>query len=73
MLILNDEALEKAGDKEDFKMLLEKVVDEFLRFDPSPNECAAIALSADTETTQLAAAECCVMPWDFKYPRDKKN
>ncbi|MFZ1009262.1 MAG: hypothetical protein WAN65_20635, partial [Candidatus Sulfotelmatobacter sp.] len=56
-LILNDEALDE--DKKDFQTYLEKVVDVSLKFAPSPEECARIALTPDSETnTELA--ECCV-------------
>lgn len=44
VLILNDEALERESDKEDFKTFLEKVVDAFLKFVPSSEECVKIAL-----------------------------
>jgi hypothetical protein len=59
VLILNDEALEQERDKGDFKTYLEKVVDTFLKFEPSAQECANIALTTGTETDTLLA-ECCV-------------
>ncbi len=58
VLILNDEALEQGVDKADFDVYLEKVVDTSLKFEPSAAECAAIALTADTETNKLLAENC---------------
>jgi hypothetical protein len=55
-LILNDEALEE--DKEEFKKYLEKVVDTSLKFEPSAQECASIALPTDGETNKLLAESC---------------
>lgn len=55
-LILNDEALEE--DKEEFKKYLEKVVDTSLKFEPSAQECASIALPKDGETNKLLAESC---------------
>ena len=59
VLILNDEALEVAEDKPQFQTYLEKVVDTFLKFSPSADECARIALTTDTAANSLLA-ECCV-------------
>lgn len=55
-LILNDEALEE--NKEEFLKYFEKVVDTSLKFAPSAEECARIALNPDVETNQLLAANC---------------
>jgi len=56
-LILNDEALQE--DDEDFRKYLEKVVDVSLKFDPSPEESARIALATDSNTGKQLA-ECCI-------------
>jgi hypothetical protein len=55
-LILNDDALEE--DEGDFRKYLEKVVDTSLEFEPTPEECARIALAADTKTGKLLAENC---------------
>ena len=55
-LILNDDALEE--DEVDFRKYLEKVVDTSLEFEPTPEECARIALSPDTTTGRLLAENC---------------
>ena len=59
VVILNDEALENEKDKPEFDKYLEKVVDIFLRFRPTAEECARIALSADDPIT-VALKESCV-------------
>ena len=56
-LILNDEALEEHG--ADFRKYLEKVVDVNLKFAPSAEECARIALAEHNLTSKLLA-ECCI-------------
>jgi hypothetical protein len=56
VLILNDEALE--SDKEDFQRYYEKVVDTSLKFAPSPQECARIALAGNSKTEKLLADSC---------------
>src|ERR1035441_7426501 len=58
VLILNDEALQEAHDKKEFETYLEKVVDSFVRFAPSPVESAQIALSAMSEANQVLAESC---------------
>lgn len=55
-LILNDDALEE--DERDFRKYLEKVVDTSLKFEPSPEECARIALGGDTEVEKMLAEDC---------------
>jgi hypothetical protein len=55
-LILNDEALEE--DEGDFRKYLEKVVDTTLRFKPSAEDCARIALIGDTEVNRMLAEYC---------------
>jgi len=52
-LILNDEALEE--DEADFRKYLEKVVDTTLKFTPSANDCACIALTEESEISKLLA------------------
>jgi hypothetical protein len=55
-LILNENAL---GDGEiDFRKYLEKVVDITLKFSPSPQECARIALNRETTESKLLAEDC---------------
>src|ERR1039458_1307493 len=58
VLILNDEALEDGHDKKDFENYLEKVVDSFVRFTPSPAESARIALTGTSETNKVLAESC---------------
>ena len=58
VLILNDEALQEAHDKKEFETYLEKVVDSFVRFAPSPVESAQIALSAMSEANKVLAESC---------------
>lgn len=53
-LILNDEALEEH--EAEFRKYLEKVVDATLKFQPSPQECARIALVPDSNVTRLLAS-----------------
>jgi hypothetical protein len=55
-LILNDEALEDS--EADFRKYLEKVVDATLKFEPSPADCARIALGESSEITTLLAEHC---------------
>ena len=52
-LILNDEALE--DDESEFRKYLEKVVDATLEFQPSPEECAQIALPEHDDISKLLA------------------
>lgn len=52
-LILNDEALEE--DEAEFRKYLEKVVDATLKFQPSAEDCARIALTQDSEISKLLA------------------
>src|SRR4029077_347853 len=56
VLILNDDALEE--DKEEFATYYEKVVDSTLKFAPTPEECARIALTGQTEIEQLLTTHC---------------
>src|SRR5579859_1160377 len=58
VLILNDEALD-AEKSEDFRRYFEKVIDTHLRFAPTPEESARIALDVAHETGKLIG-ECCV-------------
>jgi KAP-like P-loop domain-containing protein len=53
-LILNDEALEEH--EAEFRKYLEKVVDATLKFQPSPQDCARIALAQDSKVTRLLAS-----------------
>jgi Cdc6-like AAA superfamily ATPase len=55
-LILNDEALEQ--DEADYRKYVEKVVDANLKFDPSAEECAGIALTDGTQVSKLLAEHC---------------
>jgi hypothetical protein len=55
-LVLNDEALEE--DKKEFDTYYEKVVDTSLRFAPSPQECAEIALANGTRSGRLLGGYC---------------
>lgn len=55
-LILNEDALE--NDVEEFRKYREKVVDISLKFEPSPEECARIALAGDTKAVKLLAENC---------------
>jgi hypothetical protein len=55
-LILNDEALGK--DEDEFRKYYEKVVDISLKFDPSPQESARIALTGDAKGVKLLAENC---------------
>jgi hypothetical protein len=52
-LILNEEALDKH--EAEYRRYLEKMVDATLTFQPSPEECARIALSDSTTTDGLLA------------------
>ena len=56
VLILNDDGLEE--DKKEFETYYEKVVDSTLRFAPTAEECARIALVGKTATDQLLATNC---------------
>jgi hypothetical protein len=58
-LILNDEALE--GDKSEYLKYYEKVVDASLKFEPSPKECAQIALPGNTQTERLLSEDCMML------------
>ena len=53
VLILNDEAIEASSEKEEFSNFFEKVVDISIRFSPTPEECARIALEPRTPRTDL--------------------
>ena len=55
-LILNDDALE--DDEAEFRKYLEKVVDISLEFEPTPEECARIALPTDTAAGKLLSESC---------------
>jgi hypothetical protein len=55
-LILNDEALEEDG--AEFRKYLEKVVDTTLKFTPSAEDCARIALAEKSEIGNLLAEYC---------------
>jgi len=55
-LILNDEALE-TEDKE-FRRYFEKVVDASLKFEPSAEECARIAIDPSSDAAKLLAESC---------------
>ncbi len=55
-LILNDEALEE--DREEFQKYLEKVVDTSLKFAPSAQEAASIAIPTGGKTNTLVAEGC---------------
>jgi len=55
-LILNDEALE--DDRNDFSKYLEKVVDTTLKFKPSAEDCARIALTGKSEISKLLGEYC---------------
>lgn len=55
-LILNDEALEE--DEAEFRKYLEKVVDATLKFQPSAQDCVAIALAQDSEITRVLGEHC---------------
>lgn len=57
LLILNDEALDE--DKKDFDTYYEKVVDTSLKFAPTPQEAAGIALATETQTGMFLA-KCCI-------------
>lgn len=57
-LILNDEALE---DETEFRKYYEKVVDTSLKFAPSSEECARIALSDVTKAGKLLAENCVML------------
>ena len=56
VLILNDDGLEE--DKKEFETYYEKVVDSTLRFAPTAQECARIALAGNTLIDQLQTANC---------------
>jgi len=58
VLILNDEALEEDRDKKEFQTYLEKVVDAFLKFAPSPLEATNIALNKSTDANRFLAENC---------------
>jgi len=55
-LILNEDALEE--DSSDFRKYLEKVVDVFLKFEPSAAECVDIAFPGATGTLKVLAESC---------------
>jgi len=55
-LILNSDALD--GDKDEFRMYYEKVVDISLDFAPTPAECIAIAFEANTKAVKWLAENC---------------
>lgn len=55
-LILNDEALEE--DEGEFRKYLEKVVDTTLKFTPSADDCARIALTDGSKISKLLAEHC---------------
>ena len=57
-LILNDEDLQEGEEASDFGKYLEKVVDTTLKFDPSPEDCARIALIETSEITKMMAGNC---------------
>ncbi|WP_276117958.1 hypothetical protein [Pararhizobium qamdonense] len=48
VILLNEEAFQSNDDKQ-FRSYLEKVVDRSLLFEPTPEECAAIAITDKTE------------------------
>lgn len=54
-LILNDEELE---DRAAFDKYIEKVVDTFVKFEPSAADSAKIALGSDTKTDKLLGESC---------------
>src|SRR5438046_6975631 len=56
VLILNDEALEE--DRAEFDTYYEKVVDSTLKFAPTAEECARIALAGTSKTDQLLTLNC---------------
>ena len=56
VLILNDDALEQ--DKKEFDTYYEKVVDSTLKFAPTPEESARIALTGQSEAEQLLSTHC---------------
>ena len=55
-LILNDEELEQG--QAEFRKYLERVVDIMLKFTPTPEECARIALPGKAESDNLLAEYC---------------
>ena len=55
-LILNEEAL--GQDSSEFRRYLEKVVDVSLKFEPSPMECADIALATKKGAMKILAESC---------------
>ena len=55
-LILNEDAL--GEDSSDFRKYLEKVVDVFLKFEPSATECVDIAFPGATGTLKVLAESC---------------
>ena len=55
-LILNEDAL--GEDSSDFRKYLEKVVDVFLKFEPSATECVDIAFPGATGTLKVIAESC---------------
>lgn len=55
MLILNENELDKA-DKEQFELYNEKTIDASLTFEPTPEDCAHIAVTGDTKVDQMLRA-----------------
>lgn len=56
-LILNEEGIKEA-DRAEFRIFLEKVVDTFLKFEPSPQESVRIALDANSNSDKLIGQNC---------------
>lgn len=63
VILLNDEALE-GEEKKRFEAYLEKVVDVRLRFAPTPEECAHIAVAGTDTKSELVRRNCIALGVD---------